>query len=377
MKKLLVLLTMLGASYGAFAFTHQGNWRWRNDDGSETTATWKAAENTSIVVSNTEEVLRLRIELYNNPDKPGGLLDNAILEDSSNTPGATWKQVKLADDNTTGFVFAGSSPNVTDKEATTHQLTSHVANFAAGKILVATEKFPASTVGDNTSTEYEFVIKPSGNLLPSTTYYFRVNAAEYLPGLVFPTLTTGAVLPVKLSSFTAVSEGKFVRLDWSTSSEQSNEKFEVQRSANGSTWETIATLKGKGNTATSASYTAYDNKPILGENYYRLKQFDINGKYATSAVKLVKLFGSANAAIIVSPNPSNASISFSFQNKQAADVVAVLADANGKILHQEKFKNVTSGNINKLSLKQRPAAGIYFLNIYADGIAQSVKVLLQ
>ena len=167
-------------------------------------------------------------------------------------------------------------------------------------------------------------------------------------------------MPVKLQYFTAVSEGKFVRLDWTTSSEENNDRFEVQRSPNGNSWETIASVKGKGNSSASTRYTSYDNKPLLGENFYRLKQVDVNGRYATSSVKLVNMMGSGNAEIIISPNPSRSTISFTFQNKQAAEVLAVLTDANGRILHQQKFTNVSSGSINQLSLKQKPPARVAF-----------------
>ena len=86
MKKILLLTALLVTSYNLFAFTTQGVWRWRKDDGSETTATWRADQNTPITISSTDSIIRLRIELYNdinnNGSNSGGLLDGARFEDS-------------------------------------------------------------------------------------------------------------------------------------------------------------------------------------------------------------------------------------------------------------------------------------------------------
>ena len=64
MKKLLILVIFLTAYTNIFAFLSQSNWRWRNDDGNETTATWKANENTSATLTTRGEVWRLRVEVY-------------------------------------------------------------------------------------------------------------------------------------------------------------------------------------------------------------------------------------------------------------------------------------------------------------------------
>jgi hypothetical protein len=378
MKKLLVLLAMLGTYMSSYAFLTQNNWRWRNNDGNETTATWKAAQNTAITYNSIHEVIRLRIEVFNNETGDPIAVEDSLQYSTTPLDGKSW--INITDSVEHAFVMAGANAYITQDQATTSQLTGVAFPFVAGELEVTDSVAKGFSVPSKDRTEVEWAIRGTANTAPNTTYYFRhwgSTSNPLMPGVPYPSLTTGATLPVKLTSFVARSEGKFVRLDWITSSEQSNERFEVERSANGSSWETIASLKGKGTTSTSASYTAYDNKPLLGENYYRLKQFDVNGRYATSAVKLVNIFGTGNAAIMISPNPSNSSISFTFQNKQAAEVLAVLSDANGRILHQQKFKNVSSGTINQLSLNQKPSAGVYYLKIYADGVGQSMKVLVQ
>src|SRR6185295_9857457 len=103
MKKILLLTVLLTSCYSVFAFTTQGVWRWRKDDGSETSATWRAAQSTPITIASMDSIIRLRIELYNNGS--GGLLDGALFEDSSDEVGGHWDTIKLAA-NSNAFVLA-------------------------------------------------------------------------------------------------------------------------------------------------------------------------------------------------------------------------------------------------------------------------------
>jgi hypothetical protein len=370
MKKLFLFAILLTSFSHIFAFTTQGNWRWRNDDGSETTATWIAAQNTDAAITSASDPIRLRVELYN---ASGGLLDDAIFEDS--TAGGTWDTIKLAADADDAFVLAGTSPNVTDLEATTQQLASpHNATYVAGKIIVSSEKLPAFTVGSSSGTEYEYVIKPTANLLPSTTYYFRVDAANWPDPL--PSLTTAAVLPVSLLDFTLKKDGKKVRLDWSTASEQNNDRFEIEKSNDGRAWSTIATIKANGTSNEIHHYNAYDEAPFNGVNYYRLKQFDLDGHSKVSAIKSLKFVTQLNL-VTISPNPSRGVINFKLENISATNVSVSLTNTNGKLIYREIMNTVDAGKAYKLNLLQQPAPGMYILNLQAEGLKESIKVVIQ
>lgn len=376
MKKILILIVVLTACSNIFAFTTQGNWRWRNDDGSETTATWMAAQNTTPVITSASDLLRLRIELYNDPANPGGTLDNALFEDSSNAVGSHWDTIKLSV-GVNAFILAGSSPNVTDLEPTTQQLTApHYMTFEAGQIIVSSERLPSFTVGTNFGTEYEYVIKPSPNLLVSTTYYFRVDAANYPAAMPLPSLTTAGVLPIKLNGFSVTRVDKKVKLEWSTASEQNNDRFEIERGSDGKTWKTIANIKGHGTTTASNTYGTYDESPLSGINYYVIKQYDVDGHSYLSDVKFLRM-PDVKSIVSVYPNPAHSTINFSIVNKGASNVEAILTNVNGTIVHQEIFKSVPANTINKLNMEHQPAPGVYILKLKAEGLSESVRVVIE
>ena len=120
MKKTFILLMLLVTYSNIFAFLSQGNWRWRKDDGDETTATWMAALNTAPTITSSSNVIRLRLEV--NSD----LSDDTYLEDTLQY--ALAKGGPFININTTvgtnAFVIAGLSAFVTDMQVTTQLLAT-------------------------------------------------------------------------------------------------------------------------------------------------------------------------------------------------------------------------------------------------------------
>ncbi|SET04061.1 Por secretion system C-terminal sorting domain-containing protein [Hymenobacter actinosclerus] len=106
-------------------------------------------------------------------------------------------------------------------------------------------------------------------------------------------------LPVQLLSFAAERQAATVRIHWATATELNSASFEVQRSATGKDFRTIATLAAQGNSTSRHEYAALDRQPLPGLSYYRLWQLDLDGKEAYSAVVSVAAPGEVRAY----PNP--------------------------------------------------------------------------
>ena len=95
------------------------------------------------------------------------------------------------------------------------------------------------------------------------------------------------ILPIIISKWMATSLSESVLLEWTTSSEENNSYFIVERSINGRDWERIGKVLGSGTTSIAHSYSLEDTHPVAGISYYRLKQTDFNGEYSYSSVKCV------------------------------------------------------------------------------------------
>ncbi|MGK0486894.1 MAG: hypothetical protein ACJAXB_000066 [Candidatus Endobugula sp.] len=112
-------------------------------------------------------------------------------------------------------------------------------------------------------------------------------------------------LPITLLSFEAKkSNENQVKLDWATADETNNSFFTIERSANGADFEAIANLQGAGNSESTNLYNWVDTKPIVGNNYYRLRQTDFNGESSVSEIVRVFIeFFIATGEFSVYPNP--------------------------------------------------------------------------
>lgn len=375
MKKILLLSVMLVAYSNIFAFLTQSNWRWRNDDGSETTATWMAAQNTTPVITSSATTIRLRVEVYST------LSDTTALEDTlqyATSPSGPWTNISTTA-GSNPFVIAGSSAYVANGEATTEQLTASVNKpYFAGIINVSSEIINDSLPPDE-RTEYEWCIKPTANIQTNTTYYFQFwgATAQKKSTASYPSLTTAGVLAIKLASFTVKADGKQVKIEWVTASEQDNDRFDIERSNDGRNWKTVSTVKGSGNTTQTRSYQAFDKLPLKGINYYRIKQYDLDSKSLISEVRSVKMFTDINSLLSAYPNPAKSVINFSVQSYSGNNVVATLTNSNGKVIHQETIKEIQADAKYKLNVRQQPAPGIYLLQLKGEGLSETIKVVVQ
>lgn len=115
-------------------------------------------------------------------------------------------------------------------------------------------------------------------------------------------------LPVELLDFQATRYEDHVQLSWSTASETDNDFFDIERSEDGVTFQSIGTVPGQGTSSEVVHYTFDDNAPLSGVTYYRLRQVDNDGSYTYSLVISVPAVVT-NAAdwLSVSPNPVQSS----------------------------------------------------------------------
>jgi hypothetical protein len=120
------------------------------------------------------------------------------------------------------------------------------------------------------------------------------------------TTSGGAPLPVELTRFDATAKPQGVALDWATASEKNSDRFEVQRSATGETYQTIGTVKSQGNSTSAHTYSFTDSRPLTGQAYYRLRQVDADGTSAFSPVAAAQALTGLEVSSY--PNPSLGSI---------------------------------------------------------------------
>lgn len=382
-RKLLLLALLLCTASGAFASSLiQGNWRWRNNDGDENTATFKAAQNTSIVVSDYS-VIRLRVRVENQSNASDQTHNVGALKYST-AAGGPFLNVGSVN---SAFAYAAGTVAPSAKAPTTNSgfLTTINAAVLSPYTYMSGEYFTAerdlsnnadkAPISPSKYADLEFVIKPTGNILPSTTYYFLIENAKDGGAHNLASLTTSAVvLPVNFLSFEAKPNSNSVQLKWSTASEKNNNRFEVSRSVDAKNWQVIGSEKGRGNSDVVSSYDFADSKPLSGVSYYQLAQFDNDGTKTILSTKAVNVSLNATVDVQVYPNPTSKEINLLIANYNGKNVEARLFSQDGKLIHKEQFNNDIQDK--KLNMSKMPSAGVYVLKVKGDGLSANKKVVI-
>jgi hypothetical protein len=127
-----------------------------------------------------------------------------------------------------------------------------------------------------------------------------------------PTLsiTYSLVLPVTFVSFVAQAESGKALLHWVTTSEINNNYFIIERSTDGINYIPIGKQDASAMGSAIKEYNFTDINPETGSNYYRLAQYDYDGKVNYSTIVSVNN-NNAIATIQIEPDPAQSYINIS------------------------------------------------------------------
>ena len=235
-----------------------------------------------------------------------------------------------------------------------------VVNIVSGGTLTATHPTPNELLSINGVTKYDG--KTDGTITGPA-------AATAMTG-PSPSGFTQVVLPVVFLSFSANRSNGAIQLIWNTANENDNSHFEVERSANGSSWQTIGTVAA-GTSSLTNSYTYTDESAPAVQTEYRIRQVDFDGHYQYSTVVLVGT--SANAAARTTIFASGGTVSIFPEKVSGSHLVVRVITIGGQVLQQREFE-ATSGRID---LSVSAPTGIYVVQV-TDGSQWSLakKVML-
>jgi len=197
------------------------------------------------------------------------------------------------------------------------------------------------------------------------------------------TLNIESIIPVELTSFTAVSQFGKVILNWSTATEINNLGFEIERKIisneiNGD-WILVGFREGYGTTTEPREYSFVDDISEIAANSlsYRLKQIDFDGTCEYSDEVLVDNPAPSDFALHQNyPNPFNpvTTISYSLPLKSQVEIVIynTLGEQVKQLVNGEKEVGTHKVKLNAISLP----SGIYFYRLQAGSFVETKKMVL-
>lgn len=173
-------------------------------------------------------------------------------------------------------------------------------------------------------------------------------------------VTAATTLPVELVSFRCTPLEKTIRLDWRTASERLNDFFAVERSTDSRTFHEIGRVKGVGTTAVPQTYDFIDEQPATGIQYYRLRQTDLDGRFAYSRVVSARIGQAPELRLF--PTPATDVLYIGIEQGDL-DLGWEIADWSGRILrsgHVEAGREAIPLDLSAL------ASGVYVLRLSGE-----------
>jgi predicted esterase len=182
-----------------------------------------------------------------------------------------------------------------------------------------------------------------------------------------------AVLPVTLTEFTTRLNNGRVFLRWTTTNEKDNAYFSVERAGADGVYKEIHRIPGVTG-GKDGVYQYIDDNPLKDLSYYRLVQYDIDGKKHYMPIRKVINHDGVMKPIIVSPNPFNRDISIFINVERTQKVGVHLSDMSGKRL-KSSVGVFAPGNTEVNFTTADLPKGIYLLKVEGENFSKVEKVI--
>jgi hypothetical protein len=177
---------------------------------------------------------------------------------------------------------------------------------------------------------------------------------------------TSSSLPVSLVNFSGYLKGNKNVLNWTTASEINNKGFDLERSADGRNFSSIAFVPSKASNGNSSSPLIYSYEDQGGyglSQYYRLKQIDMDGRGIYSSTLFIK--GESIQQLVIEslyPNPVGEEFSLELYSPLKDRVHLVVIDGNGRTVLTRELMAESGSNSYSVDVRSL-SKGSYLLQI--------------
>ena len=172
-----------------------------------------------------------------------------------------------------------------------------------------------------------------------------------------------APTPVTKIGLKANQQVKHIAVEWSVENEMNIRGYEVEKSADGISFEKINASKATGAGNANVVYKWLDENPFSGNNYYRIRSTNEDGKNDYTSTVLVKM-EKIISGIRIYPNPvTNNIIGAEFKNMEAGLYSARLINSQGQTILNKTINHAAGTNMENIQPDYKMPSGIYQLEI--------------
>ncbi|HEU4472214.1 MAG TPA: PQQ-dependent sugar dehydrogenase [Flavisolibacter sp.] len=163
------------------------------------------------------------------------------------------------------------------------------------------------------------------------------------------------VLPAEFLTFKGkLLPSKEIELEWEANVDDQHKHFVVEKSVNRLQFSPIGTVEGQ-------PYRLIDKNPSIGNNYYRIKQVDLDGKVSYSGIINV-VYHPSGLLVTVYPNPVKAQLGIRLEAQQADQLRLQVTDVVGRQVYSSILNAGSAVQDIRIDTKSWPSQ-LYVLKI--------------
>ncbi|QES87495.1 T9SS type A sorting domain-containing protein [Rhizosphaericola mali] len=259
--------------------------------------------------------------------------------------------------NDTSFTYVSGNSSLTTTGASSINTNSFYFSNGDGTVNLGATSM-TNTYGNWGFANNRVSFTPSSSFSGIAKTFYRISTSDgCLSDVDTVIFNYPYSLPVEYSkeltgTFTSTNN---ILLSWTTGVEVNNSYFEIMRSYDANTWDSIGKISSKfsnGN-GSNASYSFTDNNFSKGSIYYKLRQVDLDGKSTYS--KVISLQANNEKQTLLFPNPATSSITI--QNASIGATYKLISMA-GKIVNS----GIVNNQQQTIDISTLPS-GIYWIQI--------------
>lgn len=180
-----------------------------------------------------------------------------------------------------------------------------------------------------TQVRFRFIFMSDGD---NTPYAFRQDDGFYIDNLqVIKSTVPMSILPVRFVYVRGkLLQNRNIEVSWEAETDGQHDYFEIERSDDGSNFHAIGKV-----TTISATYKFFDKAPHVGNNFYRIKQYDKNGNFTYSEVVNVKNVYGGGVQMYPNPLTETNLLTIRTESNFTSPVNVRITDAQGRVVFQQ------------------------------------------
>lgn len=193
----------------------------------------------------------------------------------------------------------------------------------------------------------------------SATLFFAILVSAF-GRVAAQSASTSSVTPALLMGFTGKVQNNTAQLDWTMEKQTNCKWFVIERSGDTGGFDSVGVVIGMNNSNIN-EYLFLDDHMLKGNNYYRLRQVDMDGVLRYSKV-LILTNVEATSKMAVYPNPAIAVLNYCVNSPAAQQVVVQVYNLSGIVLLTQE-QQLSSGANQQIVSISGLKSGNYILKI--------------